>query len=153
MSAPKKANKPQASAARNKSPQAGKRSGQGAKAAQTTPPEAPAGQKSKSTNVVKQGEKKGGHNHVIVEDIDDKHVSVGLTTKSKKGKNHPNLPLEQSPLGDGKESFVRRQGTVAPKKEYKAPRKGKMTQNDYTKVKKIGEKAKKKYLEEKATKK
>ncbi len=139
MSAPKKANKPQASAARNSG----------------TVPEIKVTERKGliEVNIKFHGDKNGGHNHVIVEDIDDKHVSVGLTTKSKKGKNHPNLPLEQSPLGDGKESFVRRQGTVAPKKEYKAPRKGKMTQNDYTKVKKIGEKAKKKYLEEKATKK
>ena len=139
MSAPKKANKPQASAARNSG----------------TVPEIKVTERKGliEVNIKLNGDKNGGHNHVIVEDIDDKHVSVGLTTKSKKGKNHPNLPLEQSPLGDGKESFVRRQGTVAPKKEYKAPRKGKMTQNDYTKVKKIGEKAKKKYLEEKATKK
>lgn len=99
------------------------------------------------------GDKNGGHNHVIVEDIDDKHVSVGLTTKKKKGKNHPNIPLEQSPLGDGKQSYVRRQGTVAPKKEYKAPRKGSMTRNDYTKVKEIGDKAKKKYIEKEQQKK
>ncbi len=54
MSAPKKANKPRGNAARNKSSQAGKRSEQGAKAAQTTPPKAPAGDKSK--NVVKPSE-------------------------------------------------------------------------------------------------
>ena len=30
-------------------------------------------------------DKNGGHNHVIVDNIDDKHVSVGLSTKPKKG--------------------------------------------------------------------
>lgn len=99
------------------------------------------------------GDKNGGHHHVIVEDIDDNHVSVGITTRKKKGKNHPNYPLEQSPLGDGKESYMRRQGTVAPKKEYYSPSKGVMTEEDYAKAKEYGDKAKKKYLDKKATKK
>lgn len=94
------------------------------------------------------GDKNGGHNHVIVEDIDDKHVSVGLTTKKKKGKNHPNYPLDQSPLGDGKESYMRRQGTVAPKKEYMSPRKGKMTKDDYAQAKVYADRAKEKYKKE-----
>lgn len=98
-------------------------------------------------------DKNGGHHHIIVEDIDDNHVSVGTTTKRKKGKGHTNYPLEISPMGDGKESFVRRQGTVAPKKEYVSPREGKITKNDYTKVKEIGDKAKKKYLDKKNIKK
>ncbi len=99
------------------------------------------------------GDKNGGHNHVIIEDIDENHVSVGLTTRKKKGKNHPNYALEQSPLGDGKKSYMRRQGTVAPKKEYKSPQKGEMTSKDYAKAKEIGNKAKKKYLEKKQQKK
>lgn len=61
---------------------------------------------------------KGGHPHIIVDNVDNKHVSVGLSTKPKKGKNSPNYKLEKSPLNDGKQSFMRRQGTVAPKGEY-----------------------------------
>ena len=77
---------------------------------------------------------KGGHPHVVLEDIDDKHVSVGLTTKPKKGKNATNYKLEVSPLGDGRQSYARRQGTVAPRKEYEKPRKGNLTTADYTRM-------------------
>lgn len=91
----------------------------------------------------------GGHPHIIVDDIDNKHISVGLTTKPKKGKNSPNYKLEQSPLNDGKQSYMRRQGTVASTSEYTSPRKGEMTSNDYLKAKEYGEKAKQKYLDKK----
>ena len=96
---------------------------------------------------------KGGHPHVVLEDIDDKHVSVGLTTKPKKGKNATNYKLEVSPLGDGRQSYARRQGTVAPRKEYEKPRKGNLTTADYTRIKSYGEKAKQKYIEKKSKKK
>lgn len=99
------------------------------------------------------GDKNGGHHHVIVEDIDDCHVSVGLSTRKKKGKNNPNYPLEQSPLGDGKKSYMRRQGTVAPKREYYSPSEGVMTEKNYAKAKEYGDKAKKKYLDKKVAKK
>lgn len=95
---------------------------------------------------------KGGHPHVVLEDIDDKHVSVGLTTKPKKGKNATNYKLEVSPLGDGRQSYARRQGTVAPRKEYEKPRKGNLTTADYTRIKSYGEKAKQKYIEKKSKK-
>ena len=36
----------------------------------------------------------GNHNHVILEDIDDRHVSVGTTSRPKKGKNSPNYKCE-----------------------------------------------------------
>lgn len=101
----------------------------------------------------KHKDKNGGHYHVIVDNVDDKHVSVGLTTKKKKGKNHANYPLEQSPLNDGKHSYMRRQGTVAPRGEYENPRKGKMTPKDYKQAKVYGERAKQKYLNEKKDKK
>lgn len=94
-------------------------------------------------------DKKGGHPHVIIEDIDDKHVSVGFTTKPKKGKNSPNYSLAISPLNDNKKSFMRRQGTVDSKKNYEKQRKGKMTPVDYLKAKEYGEKAKRKYLDKK----
>ena len=90
---------------------------------------------------------RGGHPHVIVENIEDKHVSVGLSTKPKKGNNAPNYKLEISPLGDGKLSYVRRPGIVDAQKNYEKPRKGKLTPKDYSRVKEYADKAKKKYLE------
>lgn len=102
-----------------------------------------------SVKIKDHADKNGGHPHVIIENIDDKHVSVGLTTSPKKGKNHPNYKLGQSPLGDGKISYMRRQGTVAPKKEYMNPRTGKMQSADYNKAKEYGNKAKQKYLSNK----
>ena len=98
-------------------------------------------------------DKNGGHPHVIVDNIDNKHVSVGLSTKPKKGKNSPNYALEKSPLNDGKTSYMRRQGTVAPQGEYEKPRKGSMTPKDYNRAKEYGDKAKKKYIEKKDKKK
>ncbi len=92
-------------------------------------------------------DKHGGHPHIIVDNVDNCHVSVGLSTKPKKGKNSPNYKLEVSPLGDGKQSYARRQGTVAPKKEYERPRNGKMTPKDHAKIQEYGAKAKKKYLD------
>ena len=87
-----------------------------------------------------------------MDDVDDKHVSVGLSTKPKKGKNSPNYKLEVSPLGDGKTSYARRQGTVDKKQNYKRKREGKMTKVDHDREKKYGKRAKEKYLE-KSTKK
>ena len=99
-------------------------------------------------------DKKGGHPHVIMGDIDNNHVSVGLSTKHRKGKKGGmNYALEKSPLDDGKNSFMRRQGPVAPKKEYVRKRKGSMTPNDYARAKIYGDRAKQKYLDEKKNKK
>lgn len=95
---------------------------------------------------------KGGHPHVIVDNIGDKHVSVGLSTQAKKGKNSPNYKLSKSPLDDGKQSYMRRQGTVAPVQSYHTPRKGTMLPKDYEQAEKYGEKAKRKYLEKSAKK-
>ena len=91
-------------------------------------------------------DKKGGHPHVIMGDIEDKHVSVGLTSKPTKGKNQPNYALEKDPLNTGRKSYMRRQGTVAPKEEYDRPRKGDMAPKDYDRATEYGEKAKQKYL-------
>ena len=96
---------------------------------------------------------KGGHPHIIVDNVDNKHVSVGLSTKPKKGKNSPNYKLEKSPLNDGKQSFMRRQGTVALKDEYSGKRNGSLTPKDYAQAKIYGEKAKQKYLDRKMDKK
>lgn len=106
-----------------------------------------------SVKVKTHNDANGGHPHVIVDNIDDKHVSVGLSTQKKKGKNHTNYPLERSPLNDGKHSYMRRQGTVAPKWEYEKPRKGKMTPKDYAQAKTYGARAKNKYITEKNAKK
>lgn len=117
-----------------------------------------AGKQTKKSNdiqvqIKRHDDKNGGHNHVIVGNVDDRHVSVGLTTKAKKGKNAPNYKLEKSPLQDGKQSFMRRQGSVYPKKEYYDARLGTMTKKDYAKAKEYGERAKQKYIAEKDKKK
>lgn len=98
-------------------------------------------------------DKKGGHPHVIVEDIDDKHVSVGLSTHPTKGKGSKNYRLDKSPLNDGKTSYMRRQGTVAPKGEYERKRNGTMTPKDFAQAVIYGERAKQKYLDKKEDKK
>lgn len=98
-------------------------------------------------------DKNGGHYHVLLETFDGKHVSVGLSTKSTKGKGSKNYRLEKSPLNDGKTSYMRRQGTVAPVGEYKNQRKGTMTPKDYGQAKIYGERAKQKHLREKEDKK
>lgn len=100
-----------------------------------------------SVTIKNHKDTRGGHPHVIIENIEDKHVSVGLSTKPKKGNNAPNYKLETSPLGDGKQSYARRQGIVDAQKNYEKPRKGKLTPKDYSRVKEYADKAKKKYLE------
>lgn len=107
-----------------------------------------------SVTIKTHKDKKGGHPHVIVDNIDDKHVSVGLSTHAKKGKNGGNnYKLEKSPLNDGKTSYMRRQGTVASVGEYINPRKGTMTTKDYEQAKVYGERAKQKYIAKKGKKK
>lgn len=128
-------------------PKAGLKAGGGKKSPK------PAKAKDIAVNIKTHTDRKGGHPHVILEDIEDKHVSVGLTSSPKKGKNNTNYKLEKSPLNDGKTSYMHRQGTVAPKKEYKRPQKGTMTPGDYAQAKKYGETAKQKYIEKKNKKK
>lgn len=104
--------------------------------------------------IIKQhDDSNGGHPHVIVDDIDDNHVSVGLTTSTKKGKNHPNIKLDNDPLGKGKISYMRRQGTVDHHRQYHDQVSGVMSPKDYEKAKQIGEKEKQKYLRKKQEKK
>lgn len=91
----------------------------------------------------------GGHPHAIMDNVDDCHVSVGLSTHAKKGRNHPNRTMDKSPLGDGKQSYMRRQACVYPIDEYVNPRCGAMSQSDYDYAKQAAEKAKQKYLEQK----
>lgn len=94
-------------------------------------------------------DKNGGHPHVILGNVDKKHVSVGLSTKPRKGKNgKKNYAMEKSPFNDGKKSFMRRQGTVADKNEYFGARKGTLTPKDYNQAKIYGERAKAKYVKD-----
>lgn len=88
---------------------------------------------------------KGGHPHIIVDNLQNNHVSVGVTHSPKKGKNNPNIPLEVNPTGGKEQAYIRRQGTVAPKQKYTGERKGVMTEKDKAKADKIGAKAKTKH--------
>lgn len=94
----------------------------------------------------------GNHNHVILEDIDDRHVSVGTTSRSKKGKNSPNYKCENDIIGNGKQSYLRRQGIVDLQTNYSNPSQGRMTTKDYAQAKIYGQRAKEKYLAEKKKK-
>ena len=95
---------------------------------------------------------RGNHKHVILEDIDDSHVSVGTTTKPKKGKNSPNYKCENDIIGNGKQSYLRRQGIVDLKENYSDPSQGRMSEKDYAQAKVYGQRAKEKYLAEKKKK-
>ena len=98
----------------------------------------------------------GGHPHAIMDNVDNKHVSVGFSTQKKKGKNKKggtNYTMEKSPFDDGKQSYMRRQAIVAPTSEYKKPRQGTMTPKDYERAKQYADNAKQKYINRKNNKK
>lgn len=90
----------------------------------------------------------GGHDHIILESIEDHHVSVGLTTDHKKGNNSTNYRLDTSPFQDGKDSHLRRQGRVRPIIEYKREKKGIITKVDHERAMLYGKRAKEKWLRE-----
>ena len=94
----------------------------------------------------------GNHHLVILEDIDDKYVSVGTTTRPKKGNNSPNYKCENDIIGNGKSTYLRRQGTVDYRNNYTDPKRGRMTTKDYAQAKIYGERAKEKYLSNKKKK-
>ncbi|MDE6398774.1 MAG: hypothetical protein K2L51_05580 [Clostridiales bacterium] len=99
---------------------------------------------------------KGGHPHAIMDNIDNCHVSVGFSTQKHKGrskKSGTNYTLDKSPLNDGKHSYMRRQGTVAPKGKYANPRSGSMTEKDFTQAQIYAARAKQKYIDDKKGKK
>lgn len=96
-------------------------------------------------------DKKGGHPHVIVDKIDNKNVSVGITHDKSKGKGSTNYGLKRNPLGGKGKSYLRRQGTVADKSNYYGSQKGIMTPKDYTVAKKYGKRAKEKYINKKSS--
>lgn len=106
-----------------------------------------------SVDIKTHKDKHGGHPHIIVDDVDENHVSVGITHDKKKGKNSPNYKLEVNPLGGTEQSYLRRQGTVAPKGEYANPQKGAMSPKDFDKAKNYGERAKRKHIEKRNKKK
>lgn len=100
------------------------------------------------------GDINGGHFHVIMDNIGDNHVSVGLSTKKKKGKNGgTNYTMEKSPFDDGIQSYMRRQAMIAPKNEYYNQRKGSLTPTDYAVAKRYSDRAIEKYRESKNKKK
>lgn len=91
-------------------------------------------------------DRKGGHPHVIMGDIDKKHISVGLSTKAKKGKNSPNYKMKGNVFGEETQTYMRRQAIIAPKDEYKGERLGAMEEEDYKKANQYADAARKKYL-------
>ncbi|MBQ7373834.1 MAG: hypothetical protein IJW64_04645 [Clostridia bacterium] len=84
---------------------------------------------------------KGGHPHIIVADVNEKHVSVGLTSDKFKGKNSPNYKLKVNPLGGSEQSYMKRQGTVDGQSRYYNERKGVMHSEDKKKANQYGAKA------------
>ena len=88
------------------------------------------------------------HSHVIMETFDDKHVSVGITKQSTKGKksNSRNYTCETDILGTGIVSRLRRQGVVDDTNNYFHPSSSKMSEKDYRQAKIYADRAKAKYL-------
>ncbi len=108
-----------------------------------------------SVVIKKHDDSNNGHPHVILEDFEDKHVSVGLTTRKYKGTNssRKNYRLEKDPFGKLENSYMRRQGIVDYKTNYQNPRKGKLTKKDYEQALLYGQKAKEKYIKKQQEKK
>lgn len=108
-----------------------------------------------SVVIKKHNDSNNGHPHVILEDFEDKHVSVGLTTRKYKGTNssRKNYRLEKDPFGKLENSYMRRQGIVDYKTNYQNPRKGKLTKKDYEQALLYGQKAKEKYIKKQQEKK
>lgn len=92
----------------------------------------------------------------FVGSVSRKHTNFVTTQRNKlTGKcsyidDTSSLTMEKSPFNDGKKSFMRKQGTVAPKGEYSGKRTGSLTQKDYDQAKTYGERAKQKYLHKKS---
>ncbi len=101
-------------------------------------------------NIKNHKDQNGGHPHAIMDNIDSNHVSVGFSTKKKKGKRGgTNYTLQKSIFDDEQMSYMRRQAIVAPISEYGKLRQGSMTPKDYERAKQYAEKAKQKYLRNK----
>ena len=100
--------------------------------------------------IKKHNDKKKGHYHGILEDIDGKHLSIGFTRDKFKGKNHPNRALKYDPMERGQTVFMKRQATIDDVKNYK-PKiySGIMFYQDYDKAKEYGQRAKENYYKKK----
>lgn len=94
----------------------------------------------------------GNHHHIILGNIDDCHISVGTSSKAKKGKNSTNYKCENDIVGNGKDTYLRRQGTVDKRINYSNSSQGRMTPKDYAQAKIYGQRAKEKYLTQKKKK-
>ena len=123
----------------------------------STPKKTVAPNKIVPVTVKKHRDNKGNHNHVILGSVGNKHVSVGLTTQAKKGKNSTNYRLQKDTLDVGQKgykpknpTFMRRQGTVDDKTNYHRELKGSMTKKDYNKAVEYGNKAKEKFVQKKS---
>ena len=104
--------------------------------------------------IKKHYDKKGKHPHIIMGDIDSKHVSIGITHDKKKGKNSTNYGLEKDPLGSPNKSYMKRQGTVDNKRNYENKvNVGNMTEKDFAKAQEYAARAKEKYMNDKKNKK
>ena len=99
-------------------------------------------------------DKNGGHHHIIFDSIDDNYVSVGTTSKLKKGKNSnsTNYRCENDILGNGQVTYLRRKGTVDKKSNYFGEKVGKMSVKDYKQAKTYAYRAKENYLSQKKKK-
>ncbi len=95
-------------------------------------------------------DKQGGHHHIIGDSIDDKHVSVGLTSKSRPGKSrHKNIELESRILDKKTTSFIRREAKVLHKDLYTGNYVGYVTTKDKEQIDNRIAIAKKKYKDKK----
>ena len=96
-------------------------------------------------------DKNKGHHHIIVDSIGDKYVSVGTSSQPTKGKKSksPNYRCETDILGNGKPTYLRRQGTVDEKTNYFGNRTGRMTTKDYERAKVYADRAKEKHFSKK----
>ncbi len=100
--------------------------------------------------IKKHKDKKNGHYHGILEDIDDKHLSIGFTRDRFKGKNHPNYALKYDPMQTGQKVYMKRQATIDKVENYR-PKiySGVIHSKDYEKAKEYGQRAKENYYKKK----
>ena len=79
-------------------------------------------------------DKNDRHPHLIMDEVDDKYISMGLSTEPRKGKNKKagkNKPLQINPLGGNDKSYMRRKATIENKKRYEKIQQGKIHTADY----------------------
>ena len=86
-----------------------------------------------------------------MDSVDDKYISVGTSSKPKKGKNSnsPNYRCETDILGNGNPTYLRRQAVVDKKTNYVGSRMGIMTVKDHERARVYADKAKQKYFAKK----